>query len=139
MRNRCGNAKQKCFKSYGGRGIRVCQEWIDDFPAFFAWAMKNGYRRGLEIDRIDVDGNYEPGNCRWVDKFEQARNKRPWGQSKFMGVWKNGKRWSTQVMVHGKIILRASYVSEEEAARARDAVAVPLGFRPNFPVSKKGA
>lgn len=61
---------------YGGRGICVCDEW-GDYPTFFEWAKTSGYRRGLSIDRINVDGNYEPDNCQWVTVAEQATNRGP--------------------------------------------------------------
>ena len=61
---------------YGGRGIVMCDEWKNDFIAFKNWAMKNGYSDNLSIDRIDVNGNYEPANCRWITMAEQQRNKR---------------------------------------------------------------
>ena len=75
MRNRCLNPGNDRFDSYGGRGITISSEW-DDYAAFRAWAIKNGYRKGLTLDRRDNDGNYEPANCRWVTKPEQLRNKR---------------------------------------------------------------
>lgn len=78
MRQRCNNPNNKSYKNYGARGIRVCAEWDTkkSFRTFEAWALKNGYRRGLSLDRIDNDGNYEPANCRWADAVTQANNKR---------------------------------------------------------------
>lgn len=75
MQRRCYNPNVKEFKNYGTRGITVCQEWLDDFMAFYNWAMANGYKKGLSIDRIDVNGNYEPSNCRWTDMKTQQRNR----------------------------------------------------------------
>lgn len=76
MRGRCNNPNNSDYKDYGGRGIKVCESWDKDFNAFYEWAMANGYQSDLSIDRIDVNGNYEPNNCRWCTLTEQARNKR---------------------------------------------------------------
>ena len=82
MRQRCSNPKCKNYKNYGGRGITVCQEW-EDFQTFYDWAMSNGYAEDLTIDRVDVNGDYEPSNCRWVSYKIQANNK---SDSKFIEV-----------------------------------------------------
>lgn len=76
MKSRCYYAKNKCFSSYGGRGIKICDDWHYSFCLFAEWALANGYADNLTIDRIDVDGNYEPSNCRWITNREQQLNKR---------------------------------------------------------------
>lgn len=78
MIDRCYRVKDKQYKNYGDRGITVCNEWQGEhgFENFYEWAMNNGYSDSLTIDRIDVDGNYEPSNCRFITIKEQARNKR---------------------------------------------------------------
>ena len=76
IKQRCHNSNCKNYKNYGGRGIAVCDKWKDNFQAFYDWALNNGYSDNLTIDRIDVNGNYEPNNCRFVNMKQQERNKR---------------------------------------------------------------
>ena len=74
MRERCMNPAHKNFAIYGGRGIKMCDEWLNSFDSFYAWSINNGYSDDLTLDRIDVDGNYEPSNCRWVTQKDQCNN-----------------------------------------------------------------
>lgn len=76
MKDRCANPDNRVFKHYGGRGIKVCEAWVNDLNAFRAWAIGAGYCYGLQIDRIDVNGNYEPANCRFVTSAVNNRNRR---------------------------------------------------------------
>lgn len=75
MKQRCANPNVKSYANYGGRGITVCKEWVGDFQNFYSWAISKGYKEGLEIDRIDVNGNYKPNNCRWVTSQKNNNNR----------------------------------------------------------------
>lgn len=75
MKTRCLNPKYKQWENYGGRGITICDEWKDNFQAFYDWAIANGYADNLTIDRINNDGNYCPENCRWTTMAEQNKNR----------------------------------------------------------------
>lgn len=92
MMERCNNKNSNSYKNYGGRGISVCDEWLDS-TTFFDWALSNGYEEGLTIERIDVNDGYKPSNCKWVTKKEQARNKTNsfiveiGGESKCLAEW----------------------------------------------------
>ena len=74
MKARCLNHKSVSYRNYGGRGIGICDEWLS-FESFHEWAIANGYEDGLQLDRIDNDGDYCPNNCRWVSRDENMRNK----------------------------------------------------------------
>ncbi len=76
MRSRCDGRNKRSFHNYGERGIKVCDEWKNSFESFYEWCINNGYRKGLTLDRIDVDDNYSPENCRFVTMKVQQNNKR---------------------------------------------------------------
>ena len=74
MKKRCLNKNDARYKDYGGRGIEICHEWLLSFDNFADWAKNNGYDDDLTIERINVNGNYEPENCEWITLKQQARN-----------------------------------------------------------------
>lgn len=93
MKDRCRNKNCNNYKNYGARGITYCDEW-EEFDNFYNWAMENGYSDELTLDRIDVNGNYEPSNCRWATYDEQARNKRTNRIITYNGETKCVKDWA---------------------------------------------
>lgn len=85
IKNRCKNPNFKYFSDYGGRGIKICLSW-EEYTKFKEWAINSGYQEGLTIERIDVNGDYEPNNCKWITMAEQGKN----------------KRWSKKILYNGK-------------------------------------
>lgn len=75
IKDRCNNKNNSHFKYYGEKGIKMCEQWANDYSAFMKWALENGYVEGLSIERIDNNKGYEPSNCKWITKEEQARNR----------------------------------------------------------------
>lgn len=73
MKDRCSNPNAPDYKYYGGRGITVCKDWINNYLIFKIWAMANGYADNLTIDRINYKGNYEPNNCQWITLSENTK------------------------------------------------------------------
>lgn len=123
IRQRCNNNNCKKFSSYGERGIRVCEEWNNNPQIFIDWALKNGYKDGLSIDRIDNNGNYEPSNCRWTHRNIQQRNTRKLYSTNtqgFRGIVKHYKKYKAQIRVNGKKHYIGLYDTAEEAGCAYD-------------------
>jgi hypothetical protein len=105
MKLRCSNKKSKDYKNYGGRGITVCDEWINDFKVFYDWAINNGYSDDLSIDRTNVFGNYEPENCRWATNKVQFNNKRVNRYLTIDGVTKTVVEWAEEYNIGSKTLL----------------------------------
>lgn len=96
MKQRCYNVNSSNYKNYGERGITICNKWLDKdngFINFYNWSMNNGYKDNLTIDRINVNGNYEPNNCRWITNIEQQRNKRNTRYATINNITKPVKEW----------------------------------------------
>lgn len=101
MRQRCTNTKCNGYQYYGSRGIRVCDEW-QDYAVFKEWALDNGYHNELTLDRIDVDGDYCPENCRWTDWHTQAANTRRCSNTGVVGVSLSNGRYSASLCIRGE-------------------------------------
>lgn len=93
MKNRCLNPNDKSYYRYGGRGIRICDEWLD-FEAFYSWATNNGFQPGLSIERMDYNGDYEPANCCWASAKVQNNNKSSNIRISFKGENRTLSEWS---------------------------------------------
>lgn len=101
IKDRCYNQNDKAYYNYGGRGITVCDEWKNDYKKFIEWCLSNGWEKGLYIDRIDNDGNYDPNNCRFVDVGLNNRNQRILQKNNttgYRGVYKySDNRWFANI------------------------------------------
>lgn len=125
MHRRCNNKKTWNYKNYGGRGIKICKEWQNNRALFILWALDNGYRNNLQIDRIDNEKGYSPENCRWVTRSTNARNTRKLmstNTSGYRGVSfrKDNKIWRAYITVNRKRIYLGNYVTMKEVAIAYD-------------------
>lgn len=96
IRARCERPTKDSYCRYGGRGIKVCSEW-HDWNIFRNWALSNGYEDNLTIDRVDVNGDYTPQNCRWISKGDQARNRRTNRKITFLGITLTGAEWARKL------------------------------------------
>jgi hypothetical protein len=106
MKMRCFNEHDCHYKDYGNRGITVCEEWKNSFESFYDWSIANGYKDNLTIERIDVNGNYEPSNCKWITNKEQQRNKRNTFYLTYKDTTKSASEWSEITGINSKTIIR---------------------------------
>jgi hypothetical protein len=135
IKSRCHNPTCDTYPWYGAKGIAMCDEWRGDFVAFREWAMANGYADDLEIDRIDVGGNYEPGNCRWATRRQQmmntgkrvhTRSSKTTSRYKGVGWHAITKKWRALIAINGHTKHLGLFASERDAAMAYDAAAKEL-------------
>ena len=123
IKQRCNNPKHPRYNDYGGRGITMCEEWLNDITSFINWAIENGYNKGLTIDRVDNNKGYSPDNCRCVSYAVQATNTnlRKDNTTGYKGVSidrKNGNRIRANIQIKGKIKFLGYYDTFEEASEA---------------------
>lgn len=124
IKSRCYNPKNIGYKNYGGRGIKVCDEWLDKENGstnFIKWALKNGYKNGLTIDRIDVNGDYYPENCRWTSMVEQSNNRR---NNHFITI-ENETKTLTQWLKKYKISRTQFYWRKKHGMNEIEALIIP--------------
>ena len=125
MKQRCYNKNNKKYVNYGERGITICDEWENDFMNFYNWAIESGWKEGLQIDRINNDGNYEPINCQWVSIGENCaigkRGKYSSNMSGYIGVSfvKDTNKWKSRIMINGKDVYLGSFETITEAVEVR--------------------
>ena len=123
MKARCKGSTSHNKKYYTDKGIKVCDEWVNDFPAFKAWALQNGYDDTLSIDRKDNNSGYSESNCRWVTQSTQVENTRilkSTNTSGYRGVSKNGSKWRARIQVEGKEKSLGTFDNILDAAKAYD-------------------
>ncbi|WP_076231638.1 hypothetical protein [Clostridium botulinum] len=104
MKQRCYYEKMQDYEYYGGKGIKVCDEWLNNFVSFYNWAINNGYKENLTIDRKDINGNYEPSNCKWSSIKQQARNRRSNKLITYEGETKTLAEWCEKYNILGTTV-----------------------------------
>jgi hypothetical protein len=106
MRNRCLNIKHNRAKNYIGKGVSICNEWANDFMSFYNWSIKNGWEKGLSIDRINNNGNYEPSNCKFSNNKQQSRNRSSNVIIEIDGLSKTAIEWAESEEINVESIYR---------------------------------
>jgi len=120
MKTRCYNKKSQDCKYYGGLGITICQEWLEDFEKFYNWAYNNGYNENLSIDRIDNTKGYSPDNCRWETKIIQSQNRRNVYFITYNGKTQILKEWANEIGITPVALMyRIKKYGEEKALSAK--------------------
>ena len=129
MKQRCCNSHSKDYKHYGGRGIAIHDDWANSYSSFEHWAKAHGYSKGLQIDRIDNEGDYCPDNCRFVPCYVNQSNRRmpTTNTSGFVGVCKHGTSYQASLTSEGVRYYAGSAPCPREAALLRDLLIVSLG------------
>lgn len=118
IKGRCYNEKSTQYKDYGGCGITMCDEWKNDFQAFYVWAIANGWEKGLDIDRRENDGIYEPNNCRFVTRKINNSNKRTNKLLEFNGLTKSLCEWAEQYGLQRKLLHQRIFIYKWSIERA---------------------
>lgn len=138
MISRTSDKKNISYRNYGDRGITVCDEWSKSYESFTVWALNNGYKQGLSIDRIDNNGNYEPANCRWATRSIQSQNqrKRKTNITGYKGISRDKSgRYIASIKVNKNGYYLGYFSTAEEGAIAYDTFVIVYGTKhtTNFP------
>lgn len=114
MKERCNNPNSENYNWYGRRGIHVCEEWNNNFYLFYAWAINNGWEKGLELDRINNMKDYCPENCKWVTHKQQCRNRRSNVRVEINGISLLMCEWEERFNLRKKSLSKVKYRHGEE-------------------------
>lgn len=124
IKRRCYDESRKAFHRYGGRGIKMCDEWLKNPASFEKWSLENEYSDDLSIDRIDNDGDYEPSNCRWVDVYVQANNRSDNNVIEYQGDSLTVSQWARKIGVD-----KSTIYNRINNGETLDAVLSPVDIR----------
>lgn len=122
MKQRCYNKNNTAYKDYGERCITICDAWLHDFDVFYNWSMNNGYDDSLTIDRIDVNGDYEPCNCRWITRKQQQNNRRNTIYLNYNGKTQTISQWAEELKIKQNTIRTRYFLgwSDKECLFGKD-------------------
>lgn len=137
MKDRCSSKNHASYKNYGGRGISICKEWKNDASVFLKWAMQNGYKKGLQLDRRNNDKDYCPENCRFIVSRKNVLNQRriiSSNKSGYRGVYKrkNCEKWISNIGINKKVIYLGQYDTKKEAVEARNNYIINEGLENDY-------
>ena len=122
IKDRCYNSNSKSFHRYGGRGVQMCDEWLNDYQKFEDWALSHGFNESLAIDRINNDGDYSPQNCRFVTLKENNQNRRTTRFYTIDGVTKNLQQWCDYYCIKRSTV----YTRLQHGWDIKDALSAPI-------------
>ena len=123
MKNRCYRKETDSYKNYGGRGISVCDEWKNNSTAFYRWALSNGYADGLQLDRINNNGNYSPENCRFVTPKQNANNRRNAVRLSVRGVTETVSYWCKRTGLNQRTLYKWA---KKDKAKAENMILIAI-------------